>query len=89
MLTNFGIAGMGHPHPNAGEFSIFHTRNYGTPGYAAPEQLAGNTAAVAQDIYGIGATIYCLLVGDPLAEATPERQQGWAGPMGRPEGTDL
>ena len=63
MLTDFGIAGMGYP--NAGEFSIFHARNYGTPGYAAPEQLAGNTAAVAQDIYGIGATIYCLLVGHP------------------------
>jgi predicted Zn-dependent protease len=63
MLTDFGIAGMGSP--NAGEFSAFHTRSLGTPGYAAPEQLAGNMAVVAHDIYGIGATIYCLLVGHP------------------------
>jgi predicted Zn-dependent protease len=63
MLTDFGIAGIGYH--TVDEFSVFHTRGRGTPGYAAPEQLAGHTATVAQDIYGIGATIYCLLAGHP------------------------
>jgi hypothetical protein len=42
------------------------TRNSaGTPPYMSPQQMMGEKAAPADDIYSIGATIYDLLTGDP------------------------
>ncbi len=37
----------------------------GTPQYAAPEQLKGDPLDVRADIYGVGATLYYLLTGQP------------------------
>jgi hypothetical protein len=41
--------------------------NYGTPGYAAPEQYKG-LSTHASDIYGLGATLYHLLTDDDPGE---------------------
>lgn len=42
------------------------TVSLGTRGYAAPEQLAGESVDARTDIYGLGATMYHLLTGrDP------------------------
>src|SRR5205823_1179054 len=62
-LTDFGLARLLET-----ESSITHTLDVlGTPSYMAPEQAAGNNAAIssATDVYGLGAVLYQLLTGQP------------------------
>jgi serine/threonine protein kinase/tetratricopeptide (TPR) repeat protein len=62
-LTDFGLARL-----IESESTVTRTVEVmGTPSYMAPEQAAGNNAAVTQatDVYGLGAVLYQLLTGHP------------------------
>ena len=62
-LTDFGLARLVEA-----ESTVTRTLEaMGTPSYMAPEQAAGNNAAVskATDVYGLGAVLYQLLTGHP------------------------
>jgi TolB-like protein/Tfp pilus assembly protein PilF len=62
-LSDFGLARLVET-----ESTITQTRDVmGTPSYMAPEQAAGDNAAIssATDVYGLGAVLYQLLTGHP------------------------
>jgi serine/threonine protein kinase/Tfp pilus assembly protein PilF len=62
-LTDFGLARLVES-----ESTMTRTLEVlGTPSYMAPEQAAGNNAAIssATDVYGLGAVLYQLLTGQP------------------------
>ncbi|HET7249115.1 MAG TPA: sigma 54-interacting transcriptional regulator [Gemmatimonadales bacterium] len=42
-----------------------HRTQPGTPGYAAPELIAGEAASPSSDLYGLGALLYHLVAGRP------------------------
>lgn len=47
-----------------------HQRQPGTPGYAAPEMIAGEAANPGSDLYGLGALLYRLIAGRPAFVAS-------------------
>ncbi|MCW4354656.1 protein kinase [Hoyosella sp. YIM 151337] len=56
-LSDFGIARVhGGFETTAGEI-------LGSPAYTAPEIVAGEAPSVASDVYGLGATLFCLVTG--------------------------
>ncbi|MGW6425130.1 protein kinase domain-containing protein [Nocardia sp. NPDC055053] len=65
-LSDFGIARVG------GAFETAAGVVAGTPAYTAPEVFRGEDPTAAADIYGLGATLFCLLTG----HAAFERLQG-------------
>jgi WD40 repeat protein len=62
-VTDFGIAKL----LDAGTEQTQTGQILGTPSYMAPEQAAGQTKRIgpATDVYGLGATLYELLTGQP------------------------
>ncbi len=67
VLLDFGLA------KADGDASLSGGSPVGTPFYMAPEQARGEPATEASDTYGLGATLYDLLAGQPPFGDTPER----------------
>lgn len=68
-VADFGLA------RSVAENSTLVTRTgdiVGTPEYMSPEQVGSENMISAQtDVYGIGATLYTLLTGEPLFQGSP------------------
>ena len=58
-LSDFGIARIAGSRETAANILV------GSPSYTAPELFEGRSASVAADIYGLAATVYTLLSGEP------------------------
>jgi serine/threonine-protein kinase len=69
-LLDFGIAKL-IEEDSAGD--AIGTIGVFTPGYAAPEQIAGGTITTATDVYGLGVLLHELLLG-VRPEGTPTRR---------------
>ncbi len=56
--------------PHSGSGDTVAGSAIGTPSYMSPEQAEGRTERIgpATDIYGLGATLYCLVTGQPPLE---------------------
>jgi serine/threonine protein kinase len=58
-LSDFGIARIAGSRETAANMLV------GSPSYTAPELFEGRSASVAADIYGLAATVFTLLNGEP------------------------
>jgi serine/threonine-protein kinase len=81
LVVDWGLAkSVGRADPSAGERTIAPSSSgssetlpgsaLGTPGYMSPEQARGELGQLGprSDVYGLGATLYCLLTGRPPFE---------------------
>ncbi|HVN75996.1 MAG TPA: serine/threonine-protein kinase [Thermoanaerobaculaceae bacterium] len=68
---NVRLADLGLARPVEGGHDLTRTHaTVGTPAYMSPEQLRGETATPAADLYSLGATMYQLLTGALVFDAT-------------------
>ncbi len=58
------------PAPASGSSETLPGSTLGTPAYMSPEQAEGRLDRLGprSDVYGLGATLYCLLTGKPPFE---------------------
>lgn len=69
VLLDFGIAKL--QDPVVGHGLTLSRQSLGTPSAMAPEQVAGRPASERTDVYGLGALLYHMLVGEPpFADST-------------------
>jgi eukaryotic-like serine/threonine-protein kinase len=74
VLLDFGIAKLSDPVLGAG--LTMSRQSLGTPSAMAPEQVAGRPASERTDVYGLGALLYHMLVGEPpFADSSPTAMQ--------------
>ncbi|MGA2736335.1 MAG: protein kinase [Bryobacteraceae bacterium] len=66
-LLDFGIAKLLDPDPQSDAFSITNLQAM-TPDYASPEQVRGEAASAATDIYALGLVLYEMLTGQKAQE---------------------
>lgn len=77
VITDFGLAFRGTKNnseaSNSAAWNVSETGNlYGTPAYMAPEQIEGEPASVASDIYALGLVMYEMVTGSrPFSGSTP------------------
>ena len=68
-LLDFGISRLIEAQGSEGQATLTQLRAL-TPGYAAPEQLAGEPVSVSTDVYALGSMLYELLTGErPYAQS--------------------
>jgi eukaryotic-like serine/threonine-protein kinase len=74
-VLDFGLARMADPpQEEATEFRTAAGMVAGTPGYMAPEQLAGGVVDERSDLFALGCTIYEMLAGrNPFGATSVER----------------
>jgi len=98
-LLGFGIAKLLRAEDGGDVMLTQPASMLATPGYSAPEQIAGGMVTVAADVFSAGILLFELLTGhrpfnrvpaDPAAEAAPfASQRADAGVAGCPEGARL
>jgi len=65
VLLDFGIAKLLDPEHGGAPATLTLDALAYTPGYASPEQIAGDPVSPASDVYSLGAVTYTLLAGGP------------------------
>jgi serine/threonine protein kinase len=73
-VLDFGVARL---RELGGEFATHSGLAMGTPAYMAPEQALGRTEEVdgLTDVWAVGATMFALLTGGPVHEASTPQEQ--------------
>ncbi len=85
VLTDFGLARFAEA-----DGSKVRSRQGGTPGYMAPEQLRGGAATIASDVFALGVLLHVVLAGRmPLRRTgkeslSPEASTGTMAAAGEP-----